>query len=141
MTQNAQTPITVPIKIHFRTELTAEVTVTIDSPSKLLETQRYYGRFGWTSGEVPAGGYLFPYDNADDFDWSLIGAREWVNSDGESVIIHRGHVYKRREMEAVDSKKMTLPACVKYSRGAKPTDPAHIREKGDGDIDVRRIAA
>lgn len=68
-------------------------------------------------------------------DWHLIGARKWTSPDGEELIIHKGHAYRRRELEAVDSRKMKLPAAVKYSRGAKSSDPEHVREKADGDFE------
>lgn len=123
------------LHIEFVTDLGAKVTVDVEHESKILDTQRHYGRLGWTSGEVPAGGYQFPLENEADFDWSLIGARKWTNPEGEEMVIHRGHVYRRRELEAVASRKMTLPAAVKYSRGAKSTDPEHLREKADGEIE------
>lgn len=128
------------MQVHFVTDLGANVTVTIDRPEQLLDVQRHYGSLGWTSGEVPSGGYLFPLDNEQDFDWSLIGARPWTNPEGEVMIMHRGHAYRRRELEAVDSRKLKLPKAVKYSRGAKPTDPAHIREKSDGEIEYVSLA-
>lgn len=121
------------ITIEFRTDLGAKVLVTVPE-HKLLDAQRYYGRQGWTSGNIPSGGYQFPLENAQDFDWALIGARKWTTPDGEEVIIHRGHTYRRRELEAVDTRKLKLPEAIKYSRGAKPSDPEHIKEKGDGDI-------
>jgi len=65
----------------------------------------------------------------------LIGARKWTNPEGEELIMHRGHAYRRRELEAVENRKMKLPAAVKYSRGAKNTDPEHIREKADGEFE------
>lgn len=73
-------------------------------------------------------------------DWSLIGARKWTNPDGEELILHRGHAYRRRELEAVDNRKMKLPAAVKYSRGAKNTDPDHVREKADGEFEYVTLA-
>lgn len=128
------------LTIEFRTDLGATVHVKMSGPEQLLETQRQYGRLGWTSGEIPAGGYQLPFDNADDFDWSLIGARKWTTPDGEVVIIHRGHSYKRRDLEAVDSRKMKLPAAIKFSRGAKSTDPEHVRERSDGEFDYVTLA-
>ena len=112
------------LHIEFITDLGARVTVDVESEAKLLDVQRQYGRLGWTSGDVPTGGYQFPLENEPDFDWSLIGARKWQNPEGEEMIIHRGYAYRRRELEAVDSRKIKLPAAVKYSRGAKNTDPA-----------------
>lgn len=128
------------LHVEFVTDLGAKVTVDVAGPEQLLDVQRHYGRLGWTSGEVPAGGYLFPLDNKADFDWSLIGARPWTNPEGEVMILHRGHAYRRRELEAVDSRKLKLPKAVKYSRGAKPTDPEHLREKADGEIEYVTLA-
>lgn len=128
------------LHIEFLTDLGARVTVDVDSADKLLDVQRQYGRLGWTSGEVPTGGYQFPHDNEPDFDWTLIGARKWTSPDGEELVIHKGHAYRRRELEAVDSRKMKLPAAVKYSRGAKSTDPDHLREKSDGEFEYVTLA-
>ncbi|GHF38782.1 hypothetical protein HNQ07_001829 [Deinococcus metalli] len=128
------------LHIEFLTDLGARVTVDVDSADKLLDVQRQYGRLGWTSGEVPTGGYQFPLDNEADFDWTLIGARKWTSPDGEDLVIHKGHAYRRRELEAVDSRKMKLPAAVKYSRGAKSTDPEHLREKSDGEFEYVTLA-
>lgn len=129
------------LRIEFLTDLGARVSVDVEHEGRLLEVQRHYGRLGWTSGEIPSGGYQFPLDNEPDFDWTLLGARKWTSPDGEELVIHRGHAYRRRELEAVDSRKLKLPAAIKYSRGAKVSDPPHVREKADGDIEVRRIAA
>ncbi|GAA5514617.1 single-stranded DNA-binding protein DdrB [Deinococcus carri] len=128
------------LHIEFITDLGARVTVDVESADKLLDVQRQYGRLGWTSGEIPTGGYQFPLENEPDFDWTLIGARKWTNPEGEEMIIHRGHAYRRRELEAVDSRKMRLPAAVKYSRGAKNTDPDHVREKADGEFEYVTLA-
>ncbi|GAA5502853.1 single-stranded DNA-binding protein DdrB [Deinococcus xinjiangensis] len=128
------------LHIEFLTDLGAKVTVDVESADKLLDVQRQYGRLGWTSGEIPAGGYQFPLDNEADFDWSLIGARKWTNPEGEELVMHKGHAYRRRELEAVDSRKMKLPAAVKFSRGAKSTDPEHVREKADGEFEYVTLA-
>lgn len=128
------------LHIEFITDLGARVTVDVESADKLLDVQRQYGRLGWTTGDIPSGGYQFPFDNEPDFDWNLIGARKWTSPDGEDLIIHRGHAYRRRELEAVDSRKMKLPAAVKYSRGAKNTDPEHVREKADGEFEYVTLA-
>lgn len=124
----------------FLINLGARVVVDVEHESKLLDTQRHYGRLGWTSGEIPAGGYQFPLDNESDFDWALIGARKWTNPEGEELVLHRGHAYRRRELEAVDSRKMKLPAAIKYSRGAKTTDPDQVREKADGEFEYVTLA-
>ncbi|MEF2276860.1 single-stranded DNA-binding protein [Deinococcus sp. YIM 134068] len=128
------------LHIEFITDLGARVTVDVESEGKLLDVQRQYGRLGWTSGDVPTGGYQFPLENEPDFDWSLIGARKWQNPEGEEMIIHKGYAYRRRELEAVDSRKIKLPAAVKYSRGAKNTDPEHVREKADGEFEYVTLA-
>lgn len=128
------------LHIEFLTDLGAKVTVDVESADKLLEVQRQYGRLGWTSGDIPSGGFQFPLDNEPDFDWSLLGARKWTNPEGEEMIMHRGHAYRRRELEAVDSRKMKLPAAIKYSRGAKSTDPDHVREKSDGEFEYVTLA-
>lgn len=128
------------LQIEFVTDLGAKVLVPVEHENKLLDVQRHYGRLGWTSGEIPAGGYMFPLESEHDFDWSLIGARKWKSPDGEELIIHRGHAYRRRELEAVDSRKMKLPAAIKYSRGAKVSDPPHVRERADGDIEYVSLA-
>lgn len=128
------------LRIEFVTDLGARVSVEVEGAEKLLDIQRQYGRLGWTSGEVPQGGYLFPLENEPDFDWSLIGARKFTNSDGEEMVMHRGHAYRRRELEAVDSRKLKLPAAIKYSRGAKNSDPEHVREKADGEFEYVTLA-
>lgn len=128
------------LHIEFITDLGARVTVDVESAEKLLDVQRQYGRLGWTSGAIPSGGYQFPLDNEPDFDWALIGARKWTSPDNEELVIHRGHAYRRRELEAVDSRKLKLPAAVKYSRGAKSTDPEAVREKSDGEFEYVTLA-
>lgn len=128
------------LQIEFVTDLGAKVTVSFERAEQLLNIQRQYGKLGWVSGDLPSGGFQFPLENEHDFDWALIGARPFTNDDGEACVWCRGAVWKRRELEAVQTKKITLPAAVKYSRGAKPTDPAHIREKADGDIEYVTLA-
>lgn len=128
------------LHIEFTTDLGAKVTVDVPSAEQLLDIQRQYGKLGWTSGQIPNGGYQFPLENENDFDWALLGARKWTSPDGEELILHKGHSYRRRELEAVDSRKMKLPAAVKYSRGAKSTDPEHVREKSDGEFEYVTLA-
>lgn len=124
------------IAIHFTTDLGAQVSVSAASADQVLELQRRYGKRGWYSGTIPPGGLILPYDNEHDFDWRLIGGRRFADKEtGEIMVWCRGHAWKRRELAAVESKKMTLPAAIKYSRGAKPTDPPAIREQGDGEIE------
>ncbi|AFZ67819.1 single-stranded DNA-binding protein [Deinococcus peraridilitoris] len=128
------------LHIEFTTDLGAKVTVDVEGPETLLDVQRRYGKQGWYSGDVPAGGFQFPLDNEADFDWSLLGGRKFVLEDGEEAVYCRGSVWKRRELAAVDTRKLRLPAAVKYSRGARPTDPEHLREKSDGDIEYVTLA-
>ena len=115
------------LEVHFTTRLGQAISIALDSDDQLLETLRKYGRQGWTSGEIPSGGLLLPYSLSETFDWTLIGARE-AEIEGERGVWFKGHFYKRRELAARQDKKMKLADCVKYSRGAKPTDPAHLRE-------------
>lgn len=128
------------LQMEFVTDLGAKVTVSFERAEQVLDIQRQYGKLGWVSGDLPSGGFQFPLENEHDFDWALIGARPFTSDDGEACVWCRGAVWKRRELEAVQTKKITLPAAVKYSRGAKPTDPAHIREKADGDIEYVTLA-
>jgi len=99
----------------------------------LLSTLRKYGKNGWSSGDIPAGGLVLPYCMADTFDWTLIGARPYTNADGEQAVMHRGHSYKRRDFEAKTT-GVKMPACIKYSRGAKPTDPPHLKEGDESGV-------
>jgi hypothetical protein len=114
--------------IHFTTNLGASVSIEVENYREIMDVQRQLGKYGWTSGQIPPGGLRFPYDNETDFDWHLLGASYLMEINGDWGVFHRGEFYKRRDLPAVDSKKMTLPATIKYSRGAKPTDPPNIRE-------------
>lgn len=124
------------IELHLTGILGTKITVHVKDEDEMLRVMRQYGRRGWTSGEIPAGGLILPLAMADTFDWSLIGAREFTNSEGEKSVYHKGQVYKRRELEEVDTKKLKLPRIVKYSRGARPTDPEHLKE---GEESVRYV--
>ncbi|WP_189009504.1 single-stranded DNA-binding protein [Deinococcus roseus] len=85
------------------------LTVQVRNEDELLSVMRQYGKRGWTSGEIPAGGLVLPLSMADTFDWSLIGAREFLSQEGEKCVFHKGQVYKRRELEEVDTKKLRAP--------------------------------
>ncbi|ULH17416.1 single-stranded DNA-binding protein (plasmid) [Deinococcus sp. KNUC1210] len=122
------------LTLHLTGVLGTSITVNLTDERDVLPTLRKYGHQGWTSGNIPAGGLVLPLAMADDFDWALIGARPYTNADGEACVLYRGHSYKRREMDEVDTKKLKLPKIVKYSRGAKPTDPAHLKEGEDGGV-------
>lgn len=120
--------------IHLKGPLGTEISVPDIDANEVLNTLRKYGKQGWTSGELPAGGFTMPLSMADDFDWSLLGARPWTNPEGEETVIYRGQAYKKRVLEAVDTKKLKLPPVVKYSRGARPTDPPHLKEGEEGGV-------
>ncbi|AZI44032.1 single-stranded DNA-binding protein [Deinococcus psychrotolerans] len=122
------------IQIHLTSPIGTAISVAVENAASILPTVRQYGKLGYTSGEVPSGGHSLPLANADDFDFALIGAHPYINKEGEACIMHRGQSYKRRELEAVENKKMSLPKIVKYSRGARPTDLPHVKEGEDGGI-------
>jgi len=118
----------------------SQITVYANTAQELRELQRAYGKRGYRpAGEVPGGGFQLPYAQHDTFDFSLIGATPWINPENEKCLIHDGHVYKQRVLQAVDSKKMKLPEAIKYSRGTKSGDPEHVREKADGEFEYRTL--
>lgn len=125
-------------QLHLTGPLGQQISVTCTDYPDTLQQQRQWGARGFTSGEVPTGGYQLPYCMADTFDWSLIGARKWTNPEGEEVILHRGRSYKRRELPANEKKNM--PAAIKYSRGAKNSDPEHLKEGDDGGFQYVTLA-
>ena len=125
--------------VRFVNELGAEVLVAVkgDTPSQVkqavLRALRDFGRLGWRSGDLPRGGYRFPLANEPDFDWRLFGGRRGtvsVNGEERQGVWHGGYFYTRRDLEA--NPRMNLDAAVKYSRGAKDTDPAEMVEEGEG---------
>ena len=120
-------------RLHLTGPLGTKLTIDVEEQD-LLDVLRRYGRQGWTSGELPAGGLSLPYAMADAFDWSLIGARAYITPDGESAVMYRGQSFKKRDLPAVETKKMSLPAMIKYSRGARPTDPPHLKEGEEGAV-------
>jgi len=122
------------IRLHLTSLLGTAISVAVESASDILPTLRQYGRLGYTSGEVPSGGFSLPLANANDFDFALIGAHPYTNKEGEACVMFKGQSYKRRELEAVENKKMSLPKIVKYSRGARPTDIPHVKEGEAGGV-------
>lgn len=120
--------------LHLTGPLGTQLTVEVQDDKDVLTILRRYGKNGWTSGELPPGGLVLPLAMADIFDWSLIGARPYVNNDGESCVLYKGQSFKRRELEEVDTKKIKLPKIVKYSRGARPTDLPHLKEGEEGGV-------
>ena len=123
-TQSAPNTLT----LEFITDLGAQARVTVPE-ERYLETLRHYGQKGWYSQNPALGPLRLPLANETDFDWRLVGGR-LIEIEGEPLVMARGHGWKRRELAPDPKKKM--PAAVKYSRGAKVTDPLHLRE-GDED--------
>jgi len=122
--------------IELRNQVGMRLFVKINTIEEAYAILNKLGPTGWYSGDVRDMFGRFPLDMADIFNWSLIGGREAkVKVDGQEtdVVFQGGHMWTRREFDADPKKKM--PAKVKYSRGAKPTDPPEIREKGQGDIE------
>ncbi len=126
--------------IHFSTPLGAQISVELEPSENPSDALRKYGAMGWTSGDiVKNGGLRLPLDNFEHFDWRLIGARpaELRNNQTqnlESGVWYKGEFFKKRDLEPVENKKMKLAAAVKYSRGAKESDPSEIRERS-GDFE------
>src|SRR5690606_22795692 len=104
--------------------------------------QRYLGRLGWTSVEIPPGGLQLPFAIAEDFDWALIGARK-VKFDDDIKVFFKGEWYTRRVMDEVQPNKKLpkgMPPVVKYSRGARPHDDPRMIETTEGDIKMVPLA-
>lgn len=126
-------------EIRFRTDLGSEVLVPLQGESAreirrdVLRAMREFGRYGWRAAHVPPGGLRFPLASEPDFDWTLLGARRGtctVEGEERKGVWYGGQFYTRREFEA--NPRMKLVRAVKYSRGAKNTDPAEVVEEGDG---------
>ena len=116
--------------------LNIEHTVYLTTPGEALGIIRAWVRKGYRPKiDIPAGGIQLPYTQHDTFDFALLGARPALSKEGDMGVWHGGHFYKKRVLEAVDSRKLKLPAAIKYSRGAKTTDPTHLREKSDGEFE------
>lgn len=137
--------------VRFTTDLGAEVHVPVPLPEDakpwqvedaILDAMRRFGRRGWRATQTPPGGYHFPLSVHDQFDWALIGgSRGRKRFDGEDVdregVWVGGDFYSRRDYAETQPTrgKAGLPAAIRYSRGARPTDPPELREKGDGDFE------
>ena len=126
-------------EIRFWTELGAEVLVPLHGESArelrqdVFRALREFGRHGWRAVTVPPGGLRFPLASEPDFDWSLLGARRGtctVEGEEREGVWFDGQFYTRRELDA--NPRMKLGRAVKYSRGAKNTDPPEFVEEGDG---------
>lgn len=115
------------------------INLNIVSSSDAFAKMRKLGTMGWTSGEIPDGGLILSYDMVDLYDWALIGANEGTFQaieDGETItkkcVYYRGSRYTRRDNLAKKENGVSYPAMISYSRGAKETDPVHIREGATG---------
>jgi hypothetical protein len=124
--------------LRFLTELSAEVLVPLEgnTPQELrsavLRAQRAFGQQGWRCCPLPPGGFLFPLANEPDFDWRLLGARRGactVEGEERDGVWYAGHFYTRRALDP--NPRMKLGRAIKYSRGARSTDPAEGVE-GEG---------
>lgn len=119
------------------------VTITAANLPDLNALSAYYGQQGLRPDrEIPAGGLELPYAAHDHFNWALIGARPArSNKNGETVdgVWHDGDFYTRRVLDAVDSKKVKLPQAIKYSRGARSTDPEQLIERAEGEFAYRTL--
>lgn len=122
-------PLFEHITIHLTDALGTASSVTVDA-GRYFDTLRAVGARGMWSGTIPRGGIRLPLANADDFDWRLIGGREFTDDDGNPTVYARGHYWKRRDLQEDAKKKMR--AMVKYSRGARPFDPPDIIEGEEG---------
>jgi hypothetical protein len=128
-------------EIRFITDLNAEVFVELkgENPPALrravFDALRAFGQIGWRSGSVPCGGFRFPLANESDFDWRLIGARRGtctIDAEERQGVWHAGQFYTRRALP--EQERKGLERAVKYSRGARSTDPAEVVEEGGGDF-------
>ena len=126
--------------VELTNQVGMKITIKIKSLDQAYSLMRTYGANGWTSGSIPDGGIVLPYEMNKNFDWRLIGGSEWTNPEGEVGVIYKGNFYKRRELDAVDTKKMKMGAAVKYSRGAKPSDSPHLKEGEEGSVQYITLA-
>lgn len=127
--------------VSFKDDLGHPVTVQT-TLADVYDLQRRLGAAGWTPPDLPPGGFQFPYDLEENFDWRLIGARKITLPDNEVIVVWRGQTFKRRELPATPgtSRRGGRPAAIRYSRGARPLDPPHIVEEADGDIGYVALA-
>jgi hypothetical protein len=126
-------------EIHFLADLGAKVRIPLPGTTArevrqaLFRALREYGGLGWRAVPIPPGGLRFPLANESNFDWRLLGARRGrgtVEGEERDGVWYDGQFYTRREFEA--NPRMKLGPAVKYSRGARSTDPPEVVEEGDG---------
>jgi hypothetical protein len=126
-------------EIGFIADFGVEVIVAVGGATphevrqEMLRALRGYGRLGWHAVRRPPRGFRFPLASEPDFDWSLLGARRATcTMEGEvrDGVWFSGQFYTRREF--APNPRQKLGPAVKYSRGARATDPAELVEEGDG---------
>jgi hypothetical protein len=126
-------------KIRFFTELGAEVLVSVEgtTPETLrqgvLKAQRALGPLGWRCCAPPPGGFQLPLANEPDFDWRLLGGRRGVctvDNQERDGVWYAGQFYTRRALDP--NPRMKLGRAIKYSRGARSTDPPEMVEGEEG---------
>ena len=126
-------------EVRFFTDLGAEVRVPVDGDTpqtlrqSVLQTQRALGQLGWRCCPLPPGGFTFPLASEPDFDWRLLGARRGIctiDSEERDGVWYAGQFYTRRALDP--NPRMKLGRAIKYSRGARSTDPAEGVEGEEG---------
>lgn len=129
---------TYTMQVRFRSPTGHVVSVECDE-SQFLEVLARFGARRFIPESLPPGGLSFPYANHEGFNWALIGAKAGtVERAGQQTegVWWGGNFYTKREFEEESSRKTgKRPQAVKYSRGAKSTDPVEVREKSDGEIE------
>jgi hypothetical protein len=125
--------------LRFHTPLGAEVWVPVTGETSqglsrtVLEMQRTFGGLRLRGATPPPGGFRLPLANEPDFDWQLLGGSRGsctVEGEEREGVWYAGLFYTRRELDP--NPRMKLGAAVKYSRGARHTDPPEVVEDGDG---------
>jgi hypothetical protein len=101
--------------------------------AQLVQLQRRWGCLGYHP-PIPAGGWLFPLEAEAGFDWTLLGGERFEHQ-GTIYVRLGGMVYTRRDLAPEErtikgKKEETMPAAIRYSRGARPADTA-IEASGD----------
>lgn len=117
----------ITIHVHDALGVASSITVKAD---RYYDALRALGARGMWSGDLPPGGLRLPLASEVDFDWRLVGGRIYTDRDGDIALWARGYSWKRRDLPANEKKGM--PAIVKYSRGARPTDDPIVIEGDEG---------
>lgn len=126
---------------YYHANTGQRVMTTVDNHNDLMRVNVEMGQSGYTPVVTPPqGGFRFGLAAEENFDWACLGGFKMMSAEGEEIVMWRGESYKKRTLDAVDTKKMKMPAAVKYSRGAKATDPEHTREKADGEFEYVTLA-